>query len=443
MSGTWALVLPDANEWRALPRRTPAWRQMLVAWLIGAVTTGAAFVGDRAWETLDDDAWEGQFRLIDMLGLSGLYLAVAFTFGGWLLRRVAAVAAPLVLGYAAVPHTLDGYASAPVWWIGAAAAALWALLQAVVSVRQVRAVRALAGRSGTGRTTNLGAATLSAVSGAVRRSVYWALGLSAAAVVGWIAAYAVLATELGRTYEELGDSSCSDVLAAAAMAASILALSQWLHCGWRAVARAAVGDVIWQVPSGGGPVSDLLSPLEGEAGMLPFKQARTTTGCSCVEEFLRSDPDEDEEFLEHDGVPAAQYCAAHGIDQISSLTAEQFSSRAATPWFWDANSPEPVPAQPDADRSVLVGFAGHAFTGLPARFKSGLVEVDRGRGFLAEEREAGDEGLDEDRPQRPLGGVIDFIDLRPAGLAGHAIRYRHGRAWFDAGNRPNASDHSL
>jgi hypothetical protein len=294
----------------------------------------------------------------------------------------------------------------------------------------------LASQSDTGRTADLGSATLAAVGRIVRRSVYWALGFSAAAVVGWIASYAVLSTELGSTYEELEESSFSDMLAAVAMAASILALSQWLHCAWRAMARAVVGNVVWQVPSGAGPVADLLSPLEGEAGILSFKQTRAITGCSCVEEFLRSNPDEDEDFLEHYGVPATEYCAAHGIDQINSLTAEQFCSRAATPWFWDANSPEPVPAHPEANRSLLVGFAGHAFTGLPARIRNGQVEIVPGRDFLAEEREPGNEGLDEDQPQRPLGGVLDCIDLHPAGLGGHAVRYRHGRAWFEAAPAP-------
>lgn len=52
-----------------------------------------------------------------MMGIAGVLLAVAFSVFGWMLGRKAVVAAPLVLAFAAVPHTLDGYASAPVWWL--------------------------------------------------------------------------------------------------------------------------------------------------------------------------------------------------------------------------------------------------------------------------------------------------------------------------------------
>lgn len=232
------------------------------------------------------------------------------------------------------------------------------------------------------------------------------------------------------TYDVSRDSF-SDVLAAAAAGASILSLSQWLSCAWRTVARASVGESVWQFPAGFGPVTGLLSPLNGETGFLSLEQARATPGCSCVEEFLRSEPDEDEEFLEHCGVPAAEYCPCHGVDQVNALSPGQFLAQAATAWLWDANSPELMPSRPEAHRPLLVGFAGHAFPGVPARFRNGQVEVDPGRDDLAEEREDSEGEPPWEGPMRPLGGSLDRIDLRPAGLAGHAFRYRHGRAWLE------------
>lgn len=431
--GVLPLVRPEAEAWRAVPVRPSSRRQMLVAWLTGVATTAAAFVADRGWTTLDEDPWEGRFRLTDMLGLSGLFLSAAFVFGGWTLGRRVVLAAPLVLAYAAVPHSMDGYASAPVWWLGALIAGLWALAQVGPSIRQLRAVRALAHRSDTGQSAALGASSLAAVRAAARRGLPWAAGLTAAAAAGWTTALIVLDGELGLTYEEAGDSF-SDVLATAAAALSILSLAQWLRCAWQAAARASVGNLVWQVPAGYGPVRALPSTLSGGTGILSLEQARATPGCNCVEEFLRADPDEDEELLEHFGMPAAAYCPAHGIDQVNSLSAEQFLALATDPWLWDENSPEPMPARPDADRSLLVGFAGHAFPGVPARMRDGQVENDPRADGLAEERQEREDGEDEpdwDEPKRPLGGVLDRIDLRPAGLAGHAIRYRHGRVWLE------------
>lgn len=81
-----------------------------------------------------------------------------------------------------------------------------------------------------------------------------------------------------------------------------------------------------------------------------------------------------------------------------------------------------------------MGFAGHAHLGFPACFKNGHVELDPVGNFLVEEETSADredEDMDWEVPRRPTKGVLDRIDLRPAGLAGDAVRYRHGRAWFD------------
>jgi hypothetical protein len=80
-----------------LPKRTGARRESLAAWLIGELTTAGAFITDRGWETLDDPAWTGAYRIIDMFGMAGILLAVLFCLFGLLLRRYVLVAAPLVL----------------------------------------------------------------------------------------------------------------------------------------------------------------------------------------------------------------------------------------------------------------------------------------------------------------------------------------------------------
>ena len=99
---------PDPRDWAALPTGPSRKRQLVVACLSVAMTTVVTFVADRAWETFDDDAWEGPYRAIDMLGLSGLLMAVLFSVGGWFLGRLAVGAAPFVLAYAAFPHTVEG-----------------------------------------------------------------------------------------------------------------------------------------------------------------------------------------------------------------------------------------------------------------------------------------------------------------------------------------------
>ncbi|TSE15724.1 hypothetical protein B1A87_007255 [Arthrobacter sp. KBS0703] len=117
MTVTCAVVRPGADAWAVLPKPFSSRRQRILGWLTGLLGTGSAFVTDRGWESLDDPGWFGAFRFIDMMGIAGVLLAVAFSVFGWMLGRKAVVAAPLVLAFAAVPHTLDGYASAPVWWL--------------------------------------------------------------------------------------------------------------------------------------------------------------------------------------------------------------------------------------------------------------------------------------------------------------------------------------
>ncbi|GAA1121773.1 hypothetical protein GCM10009670_10300 [Citricoccus alkalitolerans] len=154
----------------------------------------------------------------------------------------------------------------------------------------------------------------------------------------------------------MGDASVSDVLATGAAAAAILSIGQWVRCAWRVIAHAVVGKVIWQVPAGPGPVWGLPSPREGQVGMLAFEEARSTPGCSCVEDWRRTDPDADKESMEDYGVPVAEYCPVHGIDQINALSPEHFPARAAEPWLWDPDSRDPSPTRGEPD--VFGGLYG-------------------------------------------------------------------------------------
>ena len=180
-------------------------------------------IRDSGWESLDDPAWAGAYRVIDMFGLASILLAVVFSVFGCLLGRHALVAAPLVLSAAAIPHTLDGYASAAVWWLGAAVAALWAVIAAARSWHQLRAVWRLAQASLTGRTTAVGPNAVRSGNRAFGRGLLRLLLFLGAAYAGWALAFGVLPAELGRTYEELGEESSSSFFAAAGTTASIMA----------------------------------------------------------------------------------------------------------------------------------------------------------------------------------------------------------------------------
>jgi len=221
LAGT--IVRPSVEAWAALPRRARVRREGTFAWLIGVLKTAGAFIADRGWESLDDPAWAGAYRVIDMFGLASILLAVVFSVFGCLLGRHALVAAPLVLSAAAIPHTLDGYASAAVWWLGAAVAALWAVIAAARSWHQLRAVWRLAQASLTGRTTAVGPNAVRSGNRAFGRGLLRLLLFLGAAYAGWALAFGVLPAELGRTYEELGEESSSSFFAAAGTTASIMA----------------------------------------------------------------------------------------------------------------------------------------------------------------------------------------------------------------------------
>ncbi|MGN7252642.1 hypothetical protein [Arthrobacter sp. SAFR-014] len=227
-----AIVRPETRAWAALPERIPSRRLRFLGWLTGLFGTAAAFIADRGWESFGDPSWYGAFRFIDMMGIASILLASGFCVLGWMLGRYAVVAAPLVLGFAAVPHTLDGYASGPVWWLGSAAGAALALAVASRSWRELRAVRTLA-QSITGRTVAVGANALKASKRALLRGLIPALVFVITASAGWAVAFAALPTELGRTYEEMARESSASAFAAAAAALSIMAIATVVSQGWR------------------------------------------------------------------------------------------------------------------------------------------------------------------------------------------------------------------
>jgi hypothetical protein len=435
VSSSYAVVHPDVQAWADLPRRVSTRRQTIIAWLIALVTTAGAFVADRGWETLDDDAWEGAYRTLDMFGLASILLAGLFAVGGWGLRRHAVAAAPLVLAFAAIPHTLDGYASAGAWWAGFTVSALWAVSQARVSLQQLRAVSAVARVSNSQRTAELGPHAAESVKQALRRRLAGALLFTAVAAAAWFAAFAVLPSEIGRTYQEAGEESLSDLLAGAAAGASIMAITAWMRQGWTAFARFTVGPrLVWEIPSTGGPVSAPPFMPYGP-GLIPVNET-SSAACICRAELLRAAPDIDDDVLEAEGVYPSDYCPAHGIDRVNRLSTEEFRLRAHHPWLWAEGSDIPSPLSTASNRSLLVGFAGHAFTGVPALPRDGKVDAWMPGGDLAEETTQGERAPVWDKPQRPSAGVLDRIDLHPAGYDGYAIRYRHGRAWYEPSDTP-------
>ncbi|MDQ0617793.1 hypothetical protein [Arthrobacter globiformis] len=425
-----AIVRPETRAWAALPKRISSRRLTILGWLTGLLGTAAALIADRGWESFDEPSWYGAFRFIDMMGIASILLASAFCVLGWMLGRYAVVAAPLVLGFAAVPHTLDRYASAPVWWLGSAAGAVLALAVASRSWRELRAVRALAQSSATGRTATVGSDALKASKRALRRGLIRALVFVATAGAGWVVALAALPTELGRTYEEMAEKTSSSAFAAAAAALSILAIATVVSHGWRLFAMSRVGKrLVWEVPSGAG----LVPPwpfVDDASGLVPVKDAASGE-CICVLEFRRSFPDADD-HLPEEGVHASDYCPLHGIDRINDLSAAEFAEMAAESWLWDEQSDLPERSGPNENRLLLYGFAGRTYTGIPLRARAGYVDASFPEIGLAREAEPGVVVPAWDKAERPAAGVLDTIDLRPAGYNGFAFRYRHDRAWFEA-----------
>lgn len=287
----------------------------------------------------------------------------------------------------------------------------------------------------------MGANALKASKRALRGGLIKAFVFVAAASAGWAVAFAALPAELGRTYGEMAEESSSSAFAAAAAALGIMGIATAVNQGWRLFAMSLVGKrLVWEVPSDAG-----LAPswpfVDDASGLVPTKDAKSG-GCICLLEFRRSFPDADDRLLEEEGVHASDYCPLHGIDRINDLSAAEFAAMAAESWLWDEQSDLPERSGPDDNRLLLYGFAGRTYTGVPLRARAGYVDASFPEIGLAREAEPGAVVPGWDKAERPTAGVLDTIDLRPAGYNGVAFRYRHGRAWFEApgddGVRPPA-----
>lgn len=430
MNTTCSLIRPAARGWDEIPLCIPAWRQTVVASLIVLATTVATFIADRGWEDLPPEHLLETYRVLDMFGMSAMLTAFVFSLIGWFFGRLAVAMAPLVLLYAAILFSLDTSETSTIWWAGTAAAVFWWFIQAKNSLRQIHAIRALASESNTGTTIELGPVADKTLKRITRRSLSWATGLGMIAVLGWTATALALPAAVGRTYQELEGSALPDFLGFVAATASVLAFIQWHRCGWRFLARRRVGTVVWHVPIDGGPVQGLWSSYSEDAGTVPFDHAASLPACTCISEFIRANP-YDTDLYGDIGVSASAYCPLHGIDRINSFTAEEFRSRAANLWLWDEDSLLPMSTRAEADRTLLIGYAGNFFTGLPAKFTHGMAEIHLYVDHPVEEREARTNDSQWESSLPPVGGVLDRVDLAPAGLAGQAIRYRHGRAWLE------------
>ncbi|WP_146112324.1 hypothetical protein [Arthrobacter sp. MYb222] len=445
MNKTYFLIRPNPEGWDALPLCPRPWRQMLVACAIILITTVASFIEARGWEDPPPEYWQHPYQIADMFGFSATLVALFFSLTGWFFGRLAVAMAPIILLYAAIPYSLDTTEDSAIWWAGTIAAALWWLVQTKISHQQIHAVRNLATESNTGATLELGPDAQMSLKRIKNRSLSWAATLSSIAILFWLATAMALPTAVGRTLQELEDLALSDYLGTAAATVSILALAQWHRYGWRSLARRRVGNMVWHVPIVGGPVEGLWSSLSEDAGMVSFDHARSLPSCICINDFKRGNPDEVDLYGDI-SITASVYCPVHGIDHINSLTHEHFRSKATNTWFWDEDSLLPISTQAEEDRTLLIGYAGTSFIGLPAHFSNDTAEIQPDTDNFVEERNPQINESQWKRPLPPLSGAVDRIDLRPAGLGGHAIRYQHGRAWFettrdaDARKRPTTEE---
>lgn len=371
-----------------------------------------------------------------MLGMAGTQIALGFALFGWAFGRRSVTAAPLVLLFAAVPYTLDEYASTPVWWFGFAVACLWAILQIGGSFRQLNAVAALANSAQTGKTLEIGPNTGKSIQRILRRRTKRALTITGLAAVAWAAALSVLPFEMGRTYQEMDQDLFSPWITAGAAIASILAAASWIRRCWTSFARARVGrHLVWDIPFSGGPIRTWPMAEPYGSGLLREDES-LSPGCICKTEAHRSEFEMDEDEVDEDEmdffhIPPSPYCPLHGVDRINSLTPEEFRALARRGWLWDGGSAMPESLAWDPGRAMIADFAGHGFTGVALMPEDGYFDAPTPASELELEASPHDPVPSWRSPQRPSTGELDRIDLRPAGFQGFAIRYRHGPAWYD------------
>jgi hypothetical protein len=189
--------------------------------------------------------------------------------------------------------------------------------------------------------------------------------------------------------------------------------------------------MVWAVPCGGGPVwASGLDPSYGDGVDQKDSEA---PGCSCRAEAERHDIDGEEDWRTG-RIPADDYCPVHGIDAVNSLDHGTFRALARTPWLWDGSSQVPsLQTDPPETATGLLAFAGHAFGGIPVERNGSMMDSLSPRTAPAQELNTIDAGIPQWVEPEFLPpnerGILDIVDLAPAGLPGTARRYRHGRAW--------------
>ncbi|GAB3555706.1 hypothetical protein GCM10027404_32920 [Arthrobacter tumbae] len=430
------VIRPQAEAWAALRLPRSGWKHGVVAWLIAVITTGIAYVVDRGWEDLEDDLWVGPYDALDMFDLASAGLLGGFVAIGWFLGRRGLTITPLVLLIVAISFGREGEpAATAVWWVGTALAGLWAFSYAAGALRSLAQVRSLARASLTERETLIGPNAKNAVTRFFRRRAFLLLSLAALTATAWTITILLFSSERGRQFEGPDGDIVSDLIATVAVAATLLAIAEAVLFFWRLVAvRAAGHDLVWEVPQIEGAAAPY-TPI-GLRAVIEAEDLRADS-CICRTEWSRADPEGEYELSSDDDIPVSDYCPDHGIDRINASTQSEFLAMTHEPWIWDESSVLPQSSNPDAQRTLLYGFAGPSFAGIVLREKSGVVDASSPYADpITMEQPAirsydGYHG-DYNQAQRPGAGMVDEIDLRPVGYDGSAFRYRHGRAWYES-----------
>ncbi|GAA1409119.1 hypothetical protein AUR04nite_23120 [Glutamicibacter uratoxydans] len=404
----------------------------MASWLVVLATAVAIFFSFNHFEDFDAPVFDGLYRRIDMFGLASIGLVVLFCAAGWLVRGFNTALAPILLGIAAATHFIDGSPEAVFWTAGAAAASIPLLIDSVLLTAQIRYLRRLARNSAAGQDLKLDGDAAAALRGMMGFNLFWAfVSLAAAGALYWFAGK-VFADEAGRSAQELEDQSFSDVVMAGALLLGCIGVVWIFRTATALAARSAVGPVVWdlgQVEAELGMVFD--DGLAG--GDISTANDALADRCICLSELIQLFPDDAQEIRDSDFISASTHCPAHGITAVNSLSTEEFCRVAEASWLWEMLSEVPRSAATSSQTRLLVGFAGAAFTGFPGRINSeGAVEINDSAYFDPDQEDAAEPMTAPGAP--PSVGRLDEIDLRPAGINGHARRFEHSRAWFIPGD---------
>lgn len=449
---SWPVAAPTAEQWGRVPVRFSMPLSMVPAWMILIACAVGTFIAERAWEAPEEPLWLGGLTVYTVFEGAAWMSMMGLVFGCWVFARFAVLLVPLVLTGVAYTSSHTGETTAGVWWVGAALTTIWLVVHVVMSVRQLHYVAKLAKSAATTETMALGATLQTNMAKAQRYSINWAFGLTIAAVLAWTVVRWVMGLELGKTSQELDDFPWSALWALPALALSVLAVGQIAMVVWRAISRAVVGNYVWQVPPNSlGPVMGDFSSagLNDELSTVKKSLAEVTPGCLCWTESQREDHrfDDDEDVMlnpDADLILATDYCVHHGIDAVNSLTPQDFKRQLEKGWLWSEHTRFPLRIKGAAQTAVLVGFAGHGFTGMIADHRWGAADVREWDTDLAWERESADADVwGPEDSFLPLGGEVDRIDLHDDGWAGFAVRFKHERAWFLADERMENTELSL